>query len=332
MNYKESKQILEEIRKARKILVNCHKSPDPDAVGCALAFYQVLRKLGKKVAVVTPSPVLENYQFLPFAEKIKKVNFKDFDFSKYDLFICPDSSSWAMVVGLALANVVSIPSISIVVIDHHKTNKRFGKINLVDPEIPSAAEIVYLLFEDWKIKIDKDTATALLAGIIGDTGIFQYPTVKSQTFDIARKLMDKGAGKDEIIHNIYRSADFTLLKFWGEILKRMEMDVENKFVWSAIPYEVYKKYSSPKEGKETAASNFTQIVKDTNFGLIMVEEEKNNLSISLRSRTGFDTSKIAVALGGGGHVYASGAKVEDMEFDKAVVKVLQTARKFVKKK
>jgi len=84
MNYQESKQILEEIKKAKKILINCHRNPDPDSIGSALALYQVVNKLGKIAKVVSPSPISENFKFLPFAEKIEKVNYKNFDFSKYD--------------------------------------------------------------------------------------------------------------------------------------------------------------------------------------------------------------------------------------------------------
>jgi len=332
MNYQESKQILKEIKKAKKILINCHRNPDPDSIGSALALYQVFNKLGKTAKVVSPSPILENFKLLPFVKKIEKVDYKNFDFSKYDLFVCPDSSSWVMVVGMSLVDKVPIPKIPIIVIDHHKTNERFGKINLVDNKISSSAEVIYLMLEDWGVSLDKNIATSLLTGIIGDTGAFQYPGVSGQTFDIARKLMEKGADKDEIIQNVYRSVDFILLKFWGEVLRGMQIDEEHGFVWSAIPYKIFEKYSKPQNGKETAASNFTQIVKDTKFGLVMVEEKERNLSISLRSRTGFDTTKIATALGGGGHIYASGARVLNAEFDEAVKKVLQVARKFAKKK
>ncbi|MFV1917673.1 MAG: bifunctional oligoribonuclease/PAP phosphatase NrnA [Patescibacteria group bacterium] len=331
MNYRESKKILAQVNKANKILINCHSRPDIDSIGSALSLYQVLKKMGKDVNVICPSVILESFNFLPFSGKIQKVSYKKFDFSKYDLFICIDSSSWAMVVGMANSKKVPIPNIPLVVIDHHKTNQKFGKINLVDDKITSSAEIIYLVLEDWRVCIDKKVASAILAGIIGDTGAFRYPGVTNQTLKIAGKLMEKGADKDEIIHNIYRSVDFNLLKFWGEVLKRMEIDEEHGFVWAAVPNEDFKRYKKPKDGKETAASNFTQIVKDTKFGLMMVEEEARNLSVSLRSRTGFDTSKIAAALGGGGHIYASGVKIEGLDFDDAVEKVLQTARKFAKK-
>ena len=81
---------------------------------------------------------------------------------------------------------------------------------------------------------------------------------------------------------------------------------------------------------ESSANLFGEIVADTDFGMIMTEQEKNILSVSFRSRIGFDTSAIAKELGGGGHVYASGAKVEGLSFSKAVEKVLQTARKYAR--
>lgn len=332
MHYKESKKILAEIREAKKILVNCHARPDIDSVGSALSLYQVLEKMNKKVNVICPSVISDEFNFLPFKEKIKIINYKKFEFSKYDLFICLDSSSWAMVVGKSVSDQVPIPDIALINIDHHKTNKNFGTINLVDDKITSTAEIVYLIISDWGAVIDKKIAIAILAGMIGDTGAFRYPGVTGQTLKIAGKLMEKGADKDEIIHHIYRSLNFKLLKFWGVALKRMKLDKEGGFVWTAIPYKDYKKYGKPSDGKQTAASNFTQVVKDTRFGMVMVEEQEDNLAVSLRSRTGFDTTRIATALGGGGHIYASGAKIEGIEFEKAVDKVLQVARKIAKKK
>ena len=285
MNYKESNRILKEVKKAKKILINCHTRPDIDSVGSALSLYQVIKKMGKDVNVICPSVISDNFSFLPFSEKIEKVNYKKFDFSKHDLFICIDSSSWAMVVGMSSFAKVSIPKIPLIVIDHHKTNEKFGTVNLVDDKITSAAEIIYLIIKDWGVKIDKSISTALMAGIIGDTGAFRYPGVTGQTLNIAGKLMEKGADKDEIIHHIYRSLDFNLLKFWGEVLKHMKIEDDNNFVWVAIPYEIFKKYGKPKEGKGSAASRFAQTVNGTKFGIVMVEEQKENLLISFRSRT-----------------------------------------------
>ena len=326
MNYAKSVSILEEVKKANKILVNCHRSPDADSVGSALSFYEVLLSMDKDVKVICPDKLPEDLKFLPLSEKVEKIDFAEFDFDSYDLFVVLDSGSAGMI---TKRKDVNLPKIKKIVIDHHKTNKSLGDINLVDENISSTAELLYLLFEDWGVNINITIAQNLLTGIIADTGVFQYSLVTSRTLAIAQKLIEIGANKEEIILNVFKSFPFHKVKFWGEILKRMEWDREHCFVWSAVPHEVYKDFENPISAKESAASLFATVVKDTDFGMIMVEEEKGILSISLRGRTGFDVSAIAEKLGGGGHLSAAGAKLYEKDFDAAVIKVLETARKVV---
>jgi phosphoesterase RecJ-like protein len=330
MNYAESQQILEEIKKSGKILVNCHRSPDPDSIGSALALKNVLEEMGKEVTVICPSTDLyRNANYLKgFEEIIKGVDFRNFDFSKYNLFISPDSSSTDQITGIKGLN---IDGIKLVLIDHHLTNEKFGDINLVDDKVTSVGEVLYSVFEDWGVTVSKDVADCLMAGIVGDTGAFRYPGAGKGTFHTVIELMKAGADKDRAIDELYRSEPFELIKFYGEALSRVQIDKEYRFVWSVVPYEIYEKLGKPSMAKESTASFFAQIVEDTDFGFIAVEQEKGKLAVSFRSRTGFNTSDIAVDLGGGGHVYASGASVSGMSLDEAVEKVLETCRKYAGK-
>lgn len=325
MNYSQSQEILEELKKAKRILLNFHRGPDPDSVGSGLAMYEVLKKFGKDVEIVCPDSLPEEVVFLPSSNVCKKVYYGKFDFSKFDLFIVMDSSSWKMVTGKEDA---PFPVINLIVIDHHKTNTRFGKINLVDSEASSNAEVLYQVFKDWKVKIDRNIATNLLTGIFGDTLLLKYATPLA--LKVAAKLVEEGAARDQIIFHLFSSVRFDEVKMWGEFLARMELDKAHRFAWSAVPYEVCKKYENT-DAKSSAAGLFGQIIRDTDFSIIMLEKEKNSLSLSFRSRGGFDVSPLAVALGGGGHKAAAGGDVRGLPFEKAVEKVLELARKYAKK-
>lgn len=327
MNYPESLKILDEIKKANKILVNCHRGPDSDSVGSAMALRDVLLKLGKKVDIVCPSDVPNELHFVFGSEFIKRISFADFDFSKYELFIAIDSSTWGMVSG---SEDLNKPDIKIIVIDHHATNLGYGEINIIDSKTTSTAELLYKIFTDWGVQIDQNTATSLLTGILGDTGAFQYQGVGKPTLDIASALIEKGAKKDEIVQNIYRSIDFNEIKFWGRVIESMKFEEDIGLVWSAIPYSVYKEYGEIPVAKEDAANLFFPVVKNSRFGIIMVETKEKYLSISLRARNDFDVSKVAMEIGGGGHKPAAGAKIEGLEFNEAVDKVLAAARKYAK--
>ncbi len=327
MNYDKSQEILEKIKGADRILLNCHRNPDPDAIGSALALYKVLTDMGKKVEIICPTkPYLLLLGFLKNFKKIKTVNFSKFDFSKYKLLIVLDSSSWDMV---ADSHEFIPPKIPIAVIDHHKTNDRFGDINLVDEDITSTGELLFRVLEDWGVAIDKEIATALLTGIVGDTGAFSYPGSGARTLKAAGVLMEKGADKDKIVQQVYRTVNFELVQFWGEVIANTQVDNIYKFVWSAIPNARFVELGGLAGGRESVASLFGGIVEDTDFGMVMVEQEPKKLSVSLRSRTGLDVSVLAKKLGGGGHRYASGARVEGLTFDDAVARVLTMVRETV---
>ena len=326
MHYTKSKDILEKINASERILINCHKDPDPDSIGSALALKRVLVNMGKKVDVICLSPILyEPVSYLSGYDEIKRgVDFKSFDFSGYDLFLIPDTSSLDRVTG---DKNINIPIFSIV-IDHHKTNANFADINLIEDEKASVGEMLYDIFEDFGINIDIETADCLMAAVVGDTGAFKFPSTTKRTFEIVVDLINKGADKNKAITNIYRDEDFGVIKFWGEVLTRMQLNEKGRYVWSAVPYAIFEKCGKPKTGKETAASNFSQIVKGTDFGFVASEEEDKYLKISFRSRSGFDTSKIAAELGGGGHVYASGASIRGLSFEEAVKRLLEVVDKY----
>lgn len=327
MNYQNSIQILKKVEGANRILVNCHVHPDPDSIGSALATYEILTKMGKNVDLVCPNNITVDLKFLFGFEKIKKIDFSNFNFSDYDLLLIIDTADWDRVFDeVSLAK----PDMDIIVIDHHKTNPGFGTINIIDSEVNSTAEVLALIFEDWGVEINKSVATSLMTGIIGDTGAFRFPGTSMRTFEIAADLIRKGAEKDKIIYKIYFSIPEKLFKFWSEALSLLKVNKKLRFAHLAVPNSLYKKYEDVEDIKESIATNFIQSIKGTDMGLVMVEYEKGDIGISLRSRTGVDVSKIAEKLGGGGHKAASGASIKGVEFNPAVKKVIEIVKETMK--
>jgi bifunctional oligoribonuclease and PAP phosphatase NrnA len=329
MNYEKSLIILEEIKKAKKILINCHYKPDADGIGSGLAIYLALKKLGNfEIELICPSKISESYNYLPGFEKIKQVNYSEFDFSKYDLWIIPDAANWWQISGVL---DFAPPKIKVINFDHHETNEVGFENSIVSKGLSSTTELLYDVFEDWGVELNKDMATALLSGVVGDTGVFRYTNVTSKTLEIGKKLMDLGADKNLIVMKTYGSIPFNEMKFWGRILDLMQFEKEYNFVWVAISLEEYEKYGRPVEAKSASASNFASVVEGTDFGIIIVEEKKDFVTCSFRSRGNFDISKMASELGGGGHKEAAGARIIGLSFDDAVKKVLDVARKNAKK-
>lgn len=329
MNYEKSLIILEEIKKAKRILINCHKNPDPDSVGSALAIASFIKSFGIEVRIVCPTRInsqlgfVDNFDLIEQGVDFNKINYRD-----YDLFVVLDSSSWDFASKMEESN---IPPIRMIVVDHHATNKMYGSINLVDKKLIATSELLYMFFEDCGFQIDRKLASYLLTGIIGDSGVFRFSGTTAKTLEIAAKLISKGVDQNEIIKNLYFSVDFEEFKFWGRVMDQMQYDKKYNFVWVAISNETYKEFGGRKNYKEDTATTFFQSINFSDFGIVMIEEEKGTVNVSLRSRTGLDVSQIAVDLGGGGHRYASGGGIKGLLFDEAVKKVLEVCRKYAKK-
>lgn len=326
MSYKQSEKLLERIKKANKILINAHETPDVDSVASALSMRKVLKDLGKDVIVICPNKVSDELDFFEDFREIEHIDFNSYDFSLHDLFIIQDTSDWDRVAG---RRNYKHPSITSFVIDNHSSNTGFGDGRILDFETSSVSEMLVNIFEDWGIKIDKKIATYLYAGMLADTGSFQY-MVKKNTFTVANKLVSYGADKDEIIFHVIRSNSFNMVKAWGDVINKMTLDINSKFVWSALRYDEISKYGPLPKLTSISSTLFIRVIKGTNFGIVMMEDDQGRLNVSFRSRTDFDVSKMAVELDGGGHKTASGATVEGLPFEKAVEKVLEVARKYAK--
>ena len=78
-------EILKEIKKAEKIVVLTHESPDGDAVGSSLAIKHMLKNLNKEADVIIPE-YSRLFNFLPEIDQVKKES----DIKKYDLAISVD--------------------------------------------------------------------------------------------------------------------------------------------------------------------------------------------------------------------------------------------------
>jgi len=324
MNYPQSREILEKIKSSQNILISCHRRPDGDSVGSVLAMSKVLNLLGVKTKLVSPDDIAEDFSFMNTVDEIEVVDFNDFDINSYDIFMALDVAHTGQIF-----EETSYKG-GYMNIDHHDTNTNFAKMQIVDKSASSTAEILYKIFLDWNADISSDIATCLLTGIISDSGAFQYPGATSETLEIGSKLIEKGADKSEIIENLFRTKNLKLLNFWGEALLKMQKD-ESGFAWVAIPFGVYEKHGKPVDGKGSVTTLFARIVEGTKFGLVIVEEEKNQVRVSFRSRKDdFDVSKIALELGGGGHKRAAAARLDNTSYEEGVEKVLEAARKYSK--
>jgi phosphoesterase RecJ-like protein len=323
MNYNESEEILNLVKNSKKVLLNCHNHPDPDSIGSATSMYEALKQLGVESEIFCPSEIIDEYKFIPNNEQIKLTDYEQIVFDDYDLLIIMDSSNWERVCGSK--EIQKPDQIRIINIDNHKTNTSFGQINLLKPEIASTCEMLWGVYKDWGVEINKNIAMSLLAGIYGDTGGFRFRETSAKTLEIAADLMRQGADHNVVVYNLYRSLIPETIDFFKFALNNYV--IEERFVWFSMNYD---EYSKAEIGDVDISDFLLDGIKDKEFGVRIIEKEPGVAAVSFRARSDFDVSKLATTIGGGGHQGAAGARVSG-DFMKVKENILQKVRDEINK-
>ena len=320
-------EILEAIKSSVNILMHCHPSPDPDSVGSVLAMLHVLDGMGKKAtAIIGDSEKPESMSHFPGFDRILSKNWGDIKPEEYDLLIAMDSSSKDMI--SQKHQVVFPDGMKVIVIDHHISNTNYGNINLV-PDYPATGQVLFKLFKEWGIKLTPEIAANLFMSIYYDTGGLQYPPTDSQTYKVVGELVELCPNFSGLLFTFFNQNDPETLRFLAIALKNLNKYFNGNVVVSEVRLsELQEAKIDPLYTSKTEVVNKIISVRGWNIGISLFETDENEIHLSFRTRDRekYDVSKIAVAMGGGGHKAAAGVTVRKT-FSEAKKLLLDTIQK-----
>lgn len=322
-----AKQIFDHLQAdgTKSILMHCHPSPDPDSLGSVLATKYALESMGKKVTIIAgDSKIPESFLHFPGALEILPQNYFETDLTQFDTFLILDSGSSSMVSRKApvIFPSQSNPNLKTIVIDHHATNEGYGDINLVANQYTSTTEILFDLFQEWSIALDKNIATNLYVGLFTDGGGFRYDRITDHSFYMAGVLYSYNPDMLNAIEVLENSSSTKSVDFLGLALTQKKVfdstltnpqSKKGSFVISYITYDDIQRLGLTPDDFWTTGmvSNMLRAVIGWNVVVTLIEVNPGEVKCSFRTRdqVEFDVSKVAVALGGGGHKAAAGAIV-----------------------
>ncbi|MBF6139740.1 bifunctional oligoribonuclease/PAP phosphatase NrnA [Nocardia farcinica] len=299
---------------AGSVTVVSHVQPDADTVGSALALATVLRRRGVAVraAFAEPAELPASMATLPGADLlVPPAEVPD----TADVLVAVDCASASRMGALAdrLAGAATT-----VVIDHHRSNTRFGAINVVDPGAESTAGLVARLLDVWGEPIDAPVAHCLYAGLVTDTGSFRW--VRPGTHELAERLLATGIDGPEIARTLLDTHPFAWLPMLARVLStaRLEPGVRGGV---GLAYAFVHRADLTDVRSEEVESVIDIVRTTAEAGIAAVFKESRaqagRWTVSLRSRDsgpgaddGVDVAAVATALGGGGHRYAAGYTAE----------------------
>ena len=310
------KDIFKQIKKYDNIVIARHIGVDPDALASQLALRDSIRKTfpDKKVLAVGSSSVKFNY--FPKLDKMEEL-----DNAMLIVVDTPDKKR------IDISNFDDYKFY--VKLDHHPFIEKFADLEYIDDKASSASEIIYRLITSTGLKLDEEIAKTLFLGIVSDTNRFLNSST-SNTFKTVADMLEKfNLNLPELYSNIFMRP-LSEIRLQGYIAENMKV-TENGLGSVKITNDTMIKYGVDVGSAGNLVNNFNYI-EEVIVWVTVSEDVKNNLiKLNIRSR-GPIINHIAEKYNGGGHHFASGARVTSMiEADSLLEELDEACRNYIEK-
>ena len=304
---KSYKRVSEVIKENENFLIITHVFPDGDALGSSIALYSLLVQSNKNVFMICENDLPYQYNFLPFYDRfmkeLKGIKTPSKDKDKYVSFClnCSDEGR----IGSDFSSIRKI-SKSIVNIDHHRSNSKFGDINIIDKDKAATSEILYeLVSKQFQNFLNYDIAVGIYVGILTDSGRFQYSSTTWNIHKIASELLKLGVSPAKVHYHVYENDPIERFKLLQKVFQRIQYDPGLGLLYSYILEQDFVKLKLPFSSQD-GIIEILRSAKGVKVTVLIKEMGNNSYKLSLRtSDKNINLAEAASTAGGGGHKNAA---------------------------
>ena len=295
------KTFIEKVQNAKSIAISGHKNLDGDALCSALALMKIIElNFGKKATVIYDGNVPRDLDYVPLREEA--VFHKNLpENAKYDLYILVDYGTRKH-----LGEIEKYVNAADFVIefDHHFNDDLVGNLCFDNETKAATAQVIYDMVKGADFTIDQNVVDLLMLAIITDTGKFKFVR-SSDVFKDSAKLVAAGADITRLM-NLLNNKDKKTVLVESKAVSQAEFLMKGRLALATINHEDYKKL----DGRGETVLSLLDQIHGVQYIVLLKEQKENRIGISIRSRQ-TPINQIAESFGGGGHLCAAGAVVED---------------------
>ncbi len=309
------KEIYKQIKKYDNIVLARHIGADPDALGSQFAMKELINVNFKNKHVYAIGAVASRFRFMGNLDKIDNLD------TQNCLLIVLDTPDKKRIDGIENMDDYGM----VIKIDHHPFVEKFSDLEYIEPSASSASQLVFKFALENKLKLTTKIAENIYIGIVGDTDRFLHDYTTKETFELVTKLLDMTNIKFTELYEPLYLRPLNEIRFQGYIYQNLKL-TENNLAYIKITDDILKKF-------EVDAASAGNMINDLKFvseimvWVFLTEDAKAGIiKANIRSR-GPVINEIATKYGGGGHIYASGARLKNWTDAELLIKDLDEAIK-----
>ena len=295
------KNILRKIKQYNTIVIARHTSPDPDAVASQIALRDAIKLTFPKKNVYAVGVSVAKFKTYGILDKIDETTF-----TEDALLIALDVPNKSRIDGVDINAFKEIFKI-----DHHPSEEDFGECDWVDETSSSTCQMIIELLFETGMKFDRKIAENLYMGVVSDSERFLITYTTAKTFRLVAQLIEKSQiDFTKLYANLYERP-YSEIKFHGYLSENLNI-TDNGFAYLVITPEILKEFNVDSATPSNMINVFSNI-RGIYVWMFATYDERNEIyKVNIRSK-GPVINDTAAMYGGGGHKYASGARIREID-------------------
>lgn len=304
-------KIKRRIKSSKNVFIVAHKDLDLDALGACIGMSSICNSFHKKNYIIMDDTKHE----LSVGKLLKEIEgsytlIKSSDIPKYH-----HKRSILIIVDTNKAHLLQNDKIlhyfdHIIILDHHQeTDQTIARtLQIINENASSACEIVTNLIEKYNVKLNEQTATFILAGIVLDTSNFIVKTDK-ETYQAAYYLAKQGANPRKVQYFLKQDIKDYIIR--QKVITEVQV-INDKYALSVAP----EKLKYKREELAKIADTLLQF-NNIEASFVLGNRIDGGVGLSARSEGNVNVGKIAETLGGGGDNNDAAAQIKNMTLNEA---------------
>ena len=292
------RKILKAIKKYDTIIIARHIGVDPDALCSQLALRDAIRLNFPEKKVLAIGTGSQKFAHIGKLDRLEKV--------ENALLIVTDTPDKKRV------DSVNFSQFSYIIkIDHHPFVESFADIEFINDKASSTCEIIMKLLMQMKFTINSSISELLYMGLVSDSNRFLFDSTTPELFYLVSCYLKKYPFELSKCYQKLYLRPINEVRLEGYIALNMKV-TEHGLGYITITDDVIHEFEVDSASAGNMINNFN-FIKEVLVWVTMTEDVKNNqIRVSIRSR-GPVLNQVAEKYHGGGHKFASGARVPTME-------------------
>lgn len=295
------------IKNSKSIVLSTHRECDGDGLGAQLALFHGLKKSGYAVQIINVDPTPRKYEFLNPHLHIQYYEQNPNLPTQVDLALVFDTNDERLLG--SLKDPLKRLAKKFLFLDHHPILTEGPKPSadsVVDIKAASTGELTFFLLKALHIELDASIAQALYTSITFDTQLYRFIRNSPNSHLIAAELLKYDFQPEHVHRHLFGTQTVQKIAFLAKALGQIEYFAQGRIaVLKLKDKDLFHYGLEPDESRDVI--DFIMNIQTLEAAALFREDSQDEYKLSLRSKGEMTVLPLAESLGGGGHIFASGA-------------------------